>query len=134
MRTQPYTRGLIMGCFDLLHHGHRKVLQASKHYCDTLVVGLAIDSTVAEVKGINRPVVHYNERHQMLGAMRDVDVVKPFSLSTQFDFVLQTLPNICFAGPGGNPRLQEILDELQLPIPLKILDTEVVHTSDLIGV
>ena len=125
--------GLIMGCFDLLHHGHRKVLEESKARCDFLVVGLATDETVTAVKGEGRPVVDMHNRTQMLNALRYVDQVRPFTLKTQAQVVLDVMPDVCFSGIGGNARLQEILDDFQLNQNVHILNTEIIHTTDLLN-
>lgn len=127
-----FKRGLIMGGFDLLHHGHRLVLEMASSQCDYLIVGLATDETVAADKGEGRPIVDMENRQKMLSALRYVDEVRPFSLQTQAQIVLEVMPHICFAGKGGNPRLQKILDEFLLNLDVQILDAEVIHTTDVI--
>lgn len=125
-------KGLIMGGFDLLHHGHRLVLEKAKSQCDYLIIGLATDETIAADKGEGRPIVDMENRQKMLSALRYVDEVRPFNLQTQAQVVLEIMPHICFAGKGGNPRLQKILDEFLLGLKVQVLDAEVIHTSDLI--
>ena len=125
-------KGLVMGCFDLLHEGHLRFLQEARSRCYYLVVGLATDGAVRRVKGDNRPIVDEAARKQMLTALRCVDEVRLFSLETQAEVVLGVMPHICFSGPDGNPRLQEILDDFQLGIQVKTLDTEIIHTTDII--
>ena len=125
-------KGLTMGCFDLLHEGHLRFLQEVRSRCDHLVVGLATDDAVRRVKGENRPIVDEDARRQMLTALRCVDEVRLFSLETQPEVVLDVMPHLCFSGPDGNPRLQEILDDFQLGIQVKTLNTEIIHTTDII--
>ena len=125
-------KGLVMGCFDLLHEGHLRFLQEARSRCDHLVVGLATDDAVGRVKGQNRPIVNEDARRRMLTALRCVDEVRIFSLETQAEVVLNVMPHLCFSGPDGNPRLQEILDDFQLGIQVKTLDTEIIHTTDII--
>lgn len=125
-------KGLVMGCFDLLHEGHLRFLQEARSRCDHLVVGLATDDAVKRVKGKNRPIVDEVARKQMLTALRCIDEVRLFSLETQAEVVLGVMPHFCFAGPDGNSRLQEILDDFQLGIQVKTLDTEIIHTTDII--
>ena len=126
-------KGLAMGCFDLLHEGHLRFLQEARNRCDHLIVGLATDDAVRHVKGKNRPIVDEAAREQMLTALRCVDEVRLFSLETQAEVVLDVMPHFCFSGPDGNSRLQEILDDFQLGIQVKTLDTEIIHTTDIIG-
>ena len=125
-------KGLVMGCFDLLHEGHLRFLQEARSRCHYLVVGLATDGAVRRVKGDNRPIVDEVARKQMLTALRCVDEVRLFSLETQAEVVLGVMPHICFSGPDGNPRLQEILDDFQLELQVKTLNTEIIHTTDII--
>ena len=129
-----YKRGLITGCFDLFHHGHRKLFEHAKAECDVLIIGLASDDVVTHLKGAGRPIVPYAYRLAMLEAVRFVDEVREIgdpSTVHQPEMVLDILPDVCFCGPSGNPFLQQIIDEFQLGCPLKVLDTEVIHTSDL---
>ena len=44
------------GCFDLLHVGHVRYLQAARALGDVLVVGLNGDRSVIELKGAGRPI------------------------------------------------------------------------------
>jgi len=44
------------GCFDLLHVGHVRYLQAARALGDLLAVGLNGDRSVGELKGIGRPI------------------------------------------------------------------------------
>src|SRR5262249_36268276 len=45
------------GCFDLLHVGHVRNLQAARRHGDLLVVGLNSDDSVRRLKGPGRPVL-----------------------------------------------------------------------------
>ena len=54
------------GCFDLLHVGHLRYLQAARELGDLLVVGVNSDTSVKQLKGKNRPLVPEKERAEML--------------------------------------------------------------------
>jgi len=45
------------GCYDLLHPGHIKLLEAARSMGDALVVGLNSDESVRTLKGADRPVI-----------------------------------------------------------------------------
>ena len=45
------------GCFDVLHLGHLRYLQAARQQGDVLVVAVNSDSSVRKLKGENRPLV-----------------------------------------------------------------------------
>ena len=44
------------GCFDLLHKGHRDLIEQSFSFGDILIVGLNSDESVKRLKGKNRPI------------------------------------------------------------------------------
>ena len=64
---------LCHGCFDLMHPGHIKYLQAAKTMGDTLVVTVTPDRFVN--KGPNRPVFNEILRSDSLAALECVDFV-----------------------------------------------------------
>jgi rfaE bifunctional protein nucleotidyltransferase chain/domain/rfaE bifunctional protein kinase chain/domain len=66
------------GCFDLLHAGHVRMLQAARALGDCLVVLLNSDASVARLKGPERPLVGEEDRAAVLGALECVDAVLVF--------------------------------------------------------
>ena len=68
------------GAFDLLHVGHVRYLEAAKDLTSggLLVVGVNSDRSVRASKGPGRPVVPENERAEIVGALRCVDLVVLF--------------------------------------------------------
>jgi rfaE bifunctional protein nucleotidyltransferase chain/domain len=70
------------GCFDLLHVGHVRFLEAAAAEGDRLVVAINDDQTVAALKGPGRPVVPAVERGEIVGAFRCVDYVTIFGDAT----------------------------------------------------
>jgi rfaE bifunctional protein nucleotidyltransferase chain/domain len=69
---------LTNGCFDLLHVGHVRLLQACRRLGDVLVVGVNGDSTVRRLKGPGRPLVPQGDRAELLAALAAVDYVAIF--------------------------------------------------------
>jgi rfaE bifunctional protein nucleotidyltransferase chain/domain len=63
------------GCFDLLHAGHVRMLQAARALGDVLVVGVNDDASVARLKGYGRPIVALADRLEILLALETVDRV-----------------------------------------------------------
>ncbi|MGA9755463.1 MAG: adenylyltransferase/cytidyltransferase family protein [Desulfobaccales bacterium] len=61
------------GCFDLMHPGHIKYLQAAKQMGNILVVTLSPDKYVD--KGLGRPVFSEKLRAECLAALECVDYV-----------------------------------------------------------
>src|SRR5215831_1554187 len=66
------------GCFDLLHVGHVRYLQAARALGDLLAVGLNGDRSVRELKGTGRPLRSENDRAEVLAALQCVDLVTVF--------------------------------------------------------
>lgn len=66
------------GCFDLLHVGHIRYLQAARQLGDVLVVGLNSDESVRRLKGSQRPLMPENERAEILAALTCVDFIVIF--------------------------------------------------------
>ena len=68
-------RVLTYGTFDLLHYGHIRLLKRAKQLGDYLIVALSTDEFNA-IK--NKKAYHsYEERKEMLEAIRYVDLVIP---------------------------------------------------------
>lgn len=68
-------RVLTYGTFDLLHHGHIRLLKRARELGDYLIVGLSTDEFNA-VKG-KKACYSYSIRKEVLEAVRYVDLVIP---------------------------------------------------------
>jgi D-glycero-beta-D-manno-heptose 1-phosphate adenylyltransferase len=66
------------GCFDLLHVGHTRYLQAAAREADALVVAVNDDASVAALKGEGRPILPAADRAEMVAAVRGVAYVVVF--------------------------------------------------------
>jgi D-beta-D-heptose 7-phosphate kinase/D-beta-D-heptose 1-phosphate adenosyltransferase len=68
------------GCFDLLHIGHTRYLQAAKTLGDLLVVGVNTDASVRSLeKARDRPIVPEAQRAEVVAALGCVDFVVLFA-------------------------------------------------------
>jgi rfaE bifunctional protein nucleotidyltransferase chain/domain len=65
------------GCFDLLHAGHIRYLQAAAAEADRLVVAVNDDGTAGS-KGPGRPILSAADRAELVAALRGVDYVTIF--------------------------------------------------------
>lgn len=68
-------RVITYGTFDLLHYGHINLLKRAKELGDYLIVALSTDE-FNKVKG-KKSYFRYEERKQLLEAIRYVDLVIP---------------------------------------------------------
>ncbi len=66
------------GCFDLLHVGHVRYLQAARRLGSALLVALNGDASVRALKGPSRPVNVQADRAEVLAALECVDYVTIF--------------------------------------------------------
>ena len=65
------------GCFDLLHVGHVRYLQAAAAEADRLIVAVNGDETAGQ-KGPGRPILPATDRAELVAAIRGVDYVTIF--------------------------------------------------------
>jgi cytidyltransferase-like protein len=61
----------VSGCFDLLHSGHVEFLEFARGQGDRLIVSIASDATVRELK--REPIIPEHDRFVMVRALRCVD-------------------------------------------------------------
>src|SRR5438874_11487899 len=66
------------GCFDLLHVGHVRYLQAARALGDALLVAVNADASVRALKGPARPINGEQDRAEVLAALACVDFVTIF--------------------------------------------------------
>jgi D-glycero-beta-D-manno-heptose 1-phosphate adenylyltransferase len=81
-RAAGRTLAFANGCFDLLHVGHVRYLQAASCEADRLVVAINDDRSVCGLKGEGRPILSENDRAELVAALRGVDYVVIFSEPT----------------------------------------------------
>jgi len=80
-RQAGRTIALANGCFDLLHAGHIRYIQAASQEADRLIVAIN-DDAVASRKGPGRPILSAPERAELVAALRGVDYVVIFPEAT----------------------------------------------------
>ena len=85
---------LANGCFDLLHVGHVRYLQAAKQLGGRLVVAINSDESVRGLKGPGRPLMPENERAEILSALQDVDAVVIFSEPDVCALIREVRPDV----------------------------------------
>jgi rfaE bifunctional protein nucleotidyltransferase chain/domain len=81
-RSRRRTIAFANGCFDLLHVGHVRYLQAASQEADVLVVAVNDDRSVRELKGEGRPILPAADRAALVAALGCVDDVVVFPETT----------------------------------------------------
>jgi D-beta-D-heptose 7-phosphate kinase/D-beta-D-heptose 1-phosphate adenosyltransferase len=94
------------GCFDILHVGHVRYLQAARSLGDALVVAINSDNSTRQLKGAQRPIVPQTERAEMLAALECVDFVTIFDELSPRSLIAALLPDVLVK--GGDWQLDDI--------------------------
>lgn len=81
-RARGFTVAFANGCFDVLHVGHIRYIEAAAREADRLIVAINDDESVKRLKGEGRPVMPADERAEIVAALRDVDYVVVFGEPT----------------------------------------------------
>jgi rfaE bifunctional protein nucleotidyltransferase chain/domain len=86
------------GCFDLLHPGHVRLLEAARGEGDFLIVGLNSDASVRRLKGEGRPLIPQGERAETLRGLEAVDRVVVYEEDTPRALIAALLPDVLVKG------------------------------------
>lgn len=86
------------GCYDLLHPGHIRLLEAARSLGDVLILALNTDASVRRYKGPARPLVCEAERGQLASHLAAVDAVTYFDEDTPRELIAEALPDVLVKG------------------------------------
>lgn len=104
LRAQGKTIVATNGCFDILHIGHLRYLEASKKFGDVLVVGINSDASVKQLKGSDRPINPEQDRAELLAALKPVDYVVIFNEHNANNFLRELKPHVYTKGGDYKPE------------------------------
>ena len=93
-RAAGRTIALANGCFDILHVGHVRYLDAAAQEADVLVVAINDDASVKALKGENRPIMAAEHRAELVAALRSVDFVIVFPEPTVAPLLEAVRPDV----------------------------------------
>lgn len=114
------------GCFDLLHLGHVRYLQAARALGDALVVAVNGDASVRALKGPTRPVNSEKDRAEVLAALECVDYAVLFHTERVTALVEAIRPHVYAKGgdytvesldPGERAALERVGAQVRI-LPL----------------
>ncbi len=128
---------LANGCFDILHVGHLRYLEAAQALGDVLVVAVNSDASMRKIKDPGRPILPEDERVALVSALRCVDyvvvfdepdvlhvleVLQPSIHAKGTDYTEQTVPErakvleyggaVRIAGDEKNHSTRDIIDRI----------------------
>jgi rfaE bifunctional protein nucleotidyltransferase chain/domain len=93
-RAAGRTIAFANGCFDLLHVGHVRYLEAAAKEGDRLVVAVNADASVRGLKGPGQPIMAEDARAELVAALRAVDYVVLFEDRTVERLLLLLRPDV----------------------------------------
>ena len=82
------------GCFDVLHVGHVRYLEAAKALGDLLIVAINSDQQARRLKGEGRPLMPQDQRAELVASLEAVDLVTIFEEPTVTELLLALKPDI----------------------------------------
>jgi rfaE bifunctional protein nucleotidyltransferase chain/domain len=86
------------GCYDILHPGHIRLLEAARSLGDVLILALNTDASVQRLKGPTRPLISQDRRAELAAALAAVDAVTFFDEDTPRDLIAAVLPDVLIKG------------------------------------
>lgn len=137
LRAQGRKLVLTNGCFDLLHAGHIRYLQAARALGDALAVAINGDDSVRALKGEGRPLNGESDRAEIVAALACVDYAVIFSEVRVTQLIEKARPAIYVKGGDYTPATLDSEERAALEkigAEIRILPFEPGYsTSDLIG-
>jgi len=95
------------GCFDLLHPGHLRSLEAARRLGDRLIVAVNGDASVRRAKGEGRPIRSARRRRELVAGLACVDWVVGFAADTPIRLIEAIRPDVL--AKGGDWALDAIV-------------------------
>jgi D-glycero-beta-D-manno-heptose 1-phosphate adenylyltransferase len=126
---------LANGCFDVLHAGHVRYLEAARREGDLLVVAINSDSSTRGLKGAGRPILAESDRAELVAALGAVDYVLVFEEPDVRALLRELRPDVHAKGTDYTVESVPERDEAErLGIRVAIVGDPKDHsTRDLIG-
>jgi rfaE bifunctional protein nucleotidyltransferase chain/domain len=118
------------GCFDILHVGHKRYLEAARQLGDILIVAVNSDASARNLKGPGRPILDESARARLVAALRAVDYVVLFSEPTVASLLRDLLPDVHAKGTDYSAdTVPERAIATQLGIRIAIVGDQKHHST-----
>lgn len=111
---------MVFGTFDILHPGHLDLFKQAKQYAERLVVVLARDARVREIKG-KQPFHTEDERKSILGHVDIVDEAILGDKDDVYKVIRDRKPDVIALGYDQEvfvSKLQGMISDESLPIQI----------------
>jgi len=122
------------GCFDLLHAGHVRYLQAARSLGDALIVAVNSDASVGRIKGPARPLTPEKQRLEVVAALECVTWTCLFGNDTPLRLIRKIGPDVLVK--GGDWPVEKIVGReevegrggrvVSIPLLPKVSTTEII--------
>ncbi len=111
---KEYKIGYTTGVFDMFHIGHLNILKRAKEHCEYLIVGVSIDEVVQSYKH-HMPVIPYEQRAEIVKAIRYVDEVVPQTSMDKMEAFKKYKFNVMFHGNDweNSDMYNKIIDDFK---------------------
>jgi len=86
------------GCYDIVHPGHVRLLEAARSLGDVLILPLNTDASVQRLKGMSRPICDEATRAAVAMSLEAVDAVTFFEEDTPRELIAEVLPDFLVKG------------------------------------
>jgi rfaE bifunctional protein nucleotidyltransferase chain/domain len=132
LREQGCKLVLTNGCFDLLHAGHVRYLQAARTLGDALAVAINGDDSVCVLKGEGRPLNTESDRAEIVAALECVDYVVRFPEVRVTRLIEKVRPSIYVKGGDYTPASlhpEELAALEKIGAEIRILPFEPGHST-----
>ncbi len=129
-RKKGKTVVLANGCFDVLHAGHVRYLEAARNEGDFLVVAINSDSSVRRLKARGRPILAQSDRAELVAALKAVDFVVIFDEADVRPLLRELHPDVHAKGTDYTLESVPERDESErLGIRIAIVGDEKRHST-----
>ena len=82
------------GCFDLVHVGHIRYLEAARELGDVLIIAVNTEASIRANVGRERPINPCEKRMEVIAALQAVDYVIPLEDATPVGLLEMLRPDI----------------------------------------
>ena len=90
------------GCFDLVHVGHIRYLEAARELGDLLVIAVNTEASIRSNLGREAPINPCEKRMEVIAALQAVDYVIPLEAATPIELLELYRPHIQAKGTDYN--------------------------------